>query len=208
MQYDGKDILSHTGEAYARHLDCQDSLAHLRNEFMIPTRADLVRPTLHPHPASSLNDDVEGRQKNDDSTSCIYLCGHSLGLQPRRTKDLVASCLSAWSVKGVQGHFKGHSDSPLPPFVHFDDYAAKLMAPIVGAREDEVAIMGTLTANLHILMASFYRPSASKHKVILEAKSFPSDHVCKIDINLRFFLCCRNVYCYCRPLLFFPRNIA
>lgn len=75
------------------------------------------------------------------------------------------------------GHFVPHEDQLLPPFVEVDTAAAKLMAPIVGASESEVAVMGTLTANLHFLMASFYQPTDEKYKIILEGKAFPSDHV-------------------------------
>ena len=160
---------------YAEALDARDPLRHLRDEFLIPSNADLQRSTL-----SSPNPE-------DDPTSSIYLCGNSLGLQPRRTKDRISAFLTAWSTKGVTGHFKNHSDSPLPPFVDVDDYAAKLMAPIVGAREDEVAVMGTLTSNLHLLMASFYRPTKKKYKIILEGKSFPSDHVCSLPIEYASF---------------------
>lgn len=57
------------------------------------------------------------------------------------------------------------------------------MAPVVGALQSEVAVMGTLTANLHLLMASFYRPTQEKFKIILEGKAFPSDHVgCLVSI--------------------------
>lgn len=75
------------------------------------------------------------------------------------------------------GHFTEHEDSDLPPFLHIDDAAAKLMAPLVGANTSEVAVMETLTANLHLLMASFYRPNQEKYKIIIEGKAFPSDHV-------------------------------
>lgn len=75
------------------------------------------------------------------------------------------------------GHFTEHEDSVLPPFLHIDDEGAKFMAPLVGALTSEVAIMETLTANLHLLMASFYRPTKEKYKIILEGKSFPSDCV-------------------------------
>lgn len=70
-----------------------------------------------------------------------------------------------------------HEDSSLPAFLHVDDVAAEQMAPIVGALTSEVAVMETLTANLHFLMASFYRPTQEKYKIILEGKAFPSDHV-------------------------------
>jgi len=86
--------------------------------------------------------------------------------------------LSTWQTQGVQGHFKPLEDSPLPTWLDADERAAKLMAPIVGADESEVAVMQTLTANLHFLMSAFYRPVAKgRHKIILESKAFPSDHV-------------------------------
>lgn len=113
----------------------------------------------------------------ESSEPSIYLCGNSLGLQPKRTRERVDSHLSAWATKGVTGHYYGHEDSPLPGFLYIDDKAAELAAPVVGASEDEVAVMGNLTANLHLLMCSFYRPTKEKYKIILEGKAFPSDHV-------------------------------
>ena len=148
----------------AELLDAQDPLRRFRSEFIIPTLADLKRPTLS-KPADEA-----------PSPECIYLCGNSLGLQPRRAARYIDVFLKQWSMKAVTGHFVDHSDSPLAPFLHIDDAAAKLMAPIVGALESEVAVMGTLTANLHFMMASFYLPTKEKWKIILEGKAFPSDH--------------------------------
>lgn len=79
------------------------------------------------------------------------------------------------------GHFRAHDDSGLPPFVNIDEVAAEKMAALVGAAHREVAVMETLTANLHILMASFYRPTKERYKIILEGGAFPSDHVCIFD---------------------------
>lgn len=110
---------------------------------------------------------------------CIYLCGNSLGLQPFRISERVNSHLSAWAYKAVTGHFTQHEDSPLPPFLDADDVAAEKIAPLVGALKSEVAVMETLTANLHLLMASFYSPTKEKYKIVLEGKAFPSDHVRK-----------------------------
>lgn len=116
----------------------------------------------------------------DDSTDprCIYLCGNSLGLQPRSTRKYIDRYLRTWAIKGVTGHFTPHDDQLLPPFVDVDVAGAKLMAPVVGALESEVAVMDTLTTNLHLLMASFYRPTQERYKIIIEGKAFPSDHVC------------------------------
>jgi kynureninase len=69
-------------------------------------------------------------------------------------------------------------ESPLPIWLNADAAAAKMMAPIVGAQESEVAVMQTLTTNLHLLMSAFYKPDINgRHKIILESKAFPSDHV-------------------------------
>jgi kynureninase len=148
----------------AKTLDAHDPLHRFRSEFIIPTLADLKRPTLS-KPADE-----------EASPECIYLCGNSLGLQPRRAAKYIDVYLRQWSTKAVTGHFVDHSDSPLAPFLHIDDTAAKLMAPVVGALESEVAVMGTLTANLHFMMASFYLPTKEKWKIIFEGKAFPSDH--------------------------------
>lgn len=152
----------------AERLDAADPLSRFRKEFHIPTLADLKRPTL-----AQASDEVL-------SQPSTYLCGNSLGLQPRRTAELIEVFLTQWRTKAVTGHFVEHSDSPLRPFLDVDDHAAQLMAPIVGALESEVAVMGSLTANLHFLMSSFYRPSKKgegRYKILLEGKAFPSDHV-------------------------------
>ena len=127
--------------------------------------------------ANSLWYSLVASKNQSEDENCIYFCGNSLGLQPRRTSERITSHLTSWARKGVYGHFKAHEDSVLRPYLHVDSAAAELMAPLVGALSEEVAVMQTLTANLHLMMASFYRPNRSKYKVILESKAFPSDHV-------------------------------
>lgn len=151
--------------AYARSLDSKDPLARFRSEFIIPTVADLHRPTLQKLP------------NEEPSGTSLYFCGNSLGPQPRRVRSYIDTHLFQWSSKGVTGHFVEHSDSTLVPFLHIDDQAARTAAPIVGATESEVAVMDTLTANLHLMMSSFYRPTEERYKILLESKAFPSDHV-------------------------------
>ncbi|OBT62645.1 kynureninase [Pseudogymnoascus sp. 23342-1-I1] len=156
--------LPHDSREYAEYLTAQDPLKHLRDEFFIPSTADLARETLP-------KDD----QPSPDQS--VYLCGNSLGLQPRRVAQRLQQYLSTWATQGVQGHFKALTDSPLPAWLHADDAAAKAMAPIVGAAKEEIAVMETLTANLHFILAAFYRPNVNgRHKIIIESKAFPSDH--------------------------------
>ncbi|KAK4992460.1 Kynureninase (L-kynurenine hydrolase) [Elasticomyces elasticus] len=148
---------------YAKIQDAQDPLRHLRDDFIIPTRADLKRKTL-------------AEDSSTASEPSTYLCGNSLGLQPRLTSKYLNSYLSAWATKGVLGHFTEIEDSPLAPWLHVDDDVMEPMARIVGAKREEVAVMETLTANLHLLMCSFYRPTKDRWKVLIEGKAFPSDH--------------------------------
>ncbi|KAJ2903684.1 putative kynureninase [Zalerion maritima] len=149
----------------ARALDSQEPL-DLRSEFVIPTKADIASDCL-----------LENDSPREDK--CTYLCGNSLGLQPTLTRTRIQQYLTTWATQGVYGHFKPLSNSPLPTWLDVDDKASKMIAPIVGAQESEVAALETLTANLHLLMAAFYRPDAKgegRHKIILESKAFPSDH--------------------------------
>ena len=148
---------------HAQALDSEDPLKDIRKHFIIPTRTSLQR-----------NQMIDAT-KEDSSRSCIYFCGNSLGLQPRRTSERVKEHLEAWATKGVTGHFVEHGPN-LPPFLDVDDVAARKMAPIVGALPSEVALMETLTANIHLMLASFYQPTEDRYRIMIEGKAFPSDH--------------------------------
>jgi len=85
--------------------------------------------------------------------------------------------LDTWASIGVCGHFTDLEDSPLSQWQLLSDQAAESMCKIVGAEPAEVAAMGTLTMNLHLLLASFYKPTETKRKILMDWKAFPSDHV-------------------------------
>lgn len=164
-------------EAFARKQDENDGLAHLRAEFVVPTKGDLRNKQYGPKPRqSNTTANLPGAENHDDDEESIYLCGNSLGLQPRRTREYINRYLDTWASKGVFGHFKtlegGH-----PPWLDLDDALKQQTATIVGALPSEVVVMETLTANLHLLMSSFYRPTSDRYKIIIEGKAFPSDHV-------------------------------
>lgn len=147
---------------YAQSQDQKDPLRHLRSEYIIPSKANLKARRL-----------AKPGLSNDEG---VYFCGNSLGLQPKAMSTYIHAQLDTWSSIGVQGHFAEIEDSPLESWQNMAKSAATSMAAIVGAHSDEVAAMNTLTINLHLLMASFYRPSGKKTKILLEWKAFPSDH--------------------------------
>lgn len=150
---------------YARSLDASDPLREFRNKYIIPSKASLKSTSL-PKPAPR-DDDEEG----------IYFCGNSLGLQPKCMSKYIQAQLDTWSSVNVHGHFREMENSPLTPWQSLAEFAAEKSSRIVGALKEEVAIENTLSVNLHLLMASFYRPTPKKNKILLEWKAFPSDHV-------------------------------
>lgn len=105
-----------------------------------------------------------------ENKECIYFTGNSLGLQPKTTKQYVQQELTDWANWGVEGHF--HAKHPWMPY---HEIFPKQLSAIVGCKEEEVVVMNSLTVNLHLLMVSFYRPTAKRYKIICEAKAFPSD---------------------------------
>lgn len=134
---------------------------HYRDEFSIPTVRSL------------------GLKASDSELDkpCIYLCGNSLGLMPKSTKEAVNNELKVWGDRGVVGHFRRDDYDNLEPWVSIDKPVVPLLAPILGALESEVALMNTLTGNLHTLMASFYKPDikTNRVKILFEDHAFPSD---------------------------------
>ncbi|RYY99315.1 MAG: kynureninase [Chitinophagaceae bacterium] len=100
----------------------------------------------------------------------VYFTGNSLGLQPKATKEYLLQELDDWARLGVEGHFHAKN-----PWLHYHELFPPLLAPVVGALPGEVVAMNGLTVNLHLLMATFYRPTKDRYKILCEAKAFPSD---------------------------------
>jgi kynureninase len=133
--------------AFATSLDSEDELRSLRDDFILPpTPSDCSR------------------------SSSIYLCGNSLGLQPRGLDNQIQIQLRKWSEQGVEAHF----DQPTP-WLTIDDIVVDSMARLVGAKPSEVVVMNSLTTNLHLMMCAFYNPTSDRYKIITEKKAFPSD---------------------------------
>ena len=130
--------------AGARALDAGDPLAAFAEEFH--------------HPCDSA-----GRR-------LLYLCGHSLGLQPKSAARYVEQELKDWQRLGVLGHHAAER-----PWIPYHEQAAAPLAELVGAQESEVVAMNSLTVNLHLLMVSFFRPGATRNRVLIEKSAFPSD---------------------------------
>ena len=118
-------------EEFAAALDARDPLAHFRERFCLP--------------------------KTKSGDDCIYLCGHSLGLQPKTASSYLEQGMRDWAELGVEGHFHGKS-----PWVPYHRLLTQRTAALVGAHPAEVVVMNSLTVNLHLMMASFYRPTTAE----------------------------------------------
>lgn len=107
----------------------------------------------------------------EDGRECIYFAGNSLGLQPRSAAQFINEELEDWKNLGVAGHFRAKHR----PWLHYHKLSKQYLADIMGAKPAEVVAMNSLTVNLHLMMATFYRPTAQRFKIIIEAGAFPSD---------------------------------
>ena len=109
-------------------------------------------------------------QTDKEGNEWLYFTGNSLGLQPKITKKYIKQELDDWAKFGVEGHFEAKN-----PWISYHEFLTDTMAEIVGAKPIEVVVMNTLTTNLHLLMVSFYQPTKTKYKIVIESDAFPSD---------------------------------
>lgn len=146
-----------TGREFAVAMDRADELRPLRGEFVSP------QATTGP--------------------PVVYLCGNSLGLQPRRAVRYVQQELDDWGRLAVEGHFRAAR-----PWLPYHRLATPGLALLTGARSAEVVAMNSLTVNLHLLMAAFYRPDATRYRILIESTAFPSDRYAAMSqLRLRGF---------------------
>lgn len=146
-----------SGLAFAAGMDAEDPLAGFRAHFLFP--------------------------KTASGQGCIYLGGHSLGLQPRKTRDYIEPELQDWAQWGVEGHFRARN-----PWMPYHRLLTGQTAELVGARPEEIVVMNSLTVNLHLMMVSFYRPTRERHKILVEGGAFPSDqYAVKSQIKVHGF---------------------
>ena len=138
------DAMFQPGEEFAVTMDAQDPLAHFRERFYLP--------------------------KTEAGDDCIYLCGHSLGLQPKSASAHIDQELRVWAELGVEGHFHAKN-----PWITYHRLLTQETAVLVGAEPAEVVVMNSLTVNLHLMMTSFYRPTKERHRILVESGAFPSD---------------------------------
>src|ERR1039457_4344719 len=115
-----------------------------------------------------------------DGSDCVYLCGHSLGLQPKSVRSYIEQELKDWELLGVDGHFRARH-----PWVQYNKLLTEQTARLVGAKPLEVVTMNSLAVNLHLMMVSFYRPTARRHRIVVEENAFPSDQYA-VKSQIRF----------------------
>ena len=105
-----------------------------------------------------------------DGRPQAYFVGNSLGLQPKGARAHVEEVLDKWATQAVEGHFTGNAQ-----WMSYHELLRDGLARVVGAQPSEVVAMNSLTANLHLMLASFYRPTPERPLLLMEAGAFPSD---------------------------------
>ncbi len=108
---------------------------------------------------------------------CLYLAGHSLGLQPKKSKNFLDKEIQIWRDKAVEGHFFStiSKKEKKEPWVSYEQPLEKSLAHLLKAKEKEISLMNSLTVNIHLMMISFYRPTKTRHKILLLKEEFSSD---------------------------------
>ena len=115
-----------------------------------------------------------------DGREQAYFCGNSLGLQPKSARMHVEEVLDKWATEAVEGHFTGQAQ-----WMPYHELVREPLAQVVGAEPSEVVAMNSLTANLHLMLVSFYRPTRERPAILMEAGAFPSDRHA-LESQLRF----------------------
>ncbi|MDZ4676844.1 MAG: kynureninase [Oligoflexia bacterium] len=118
--------------------------------------------------------------KTKSGKPVLYFAGHSLGLMPKNARTYVDEELDAWAKYGVEGHFEGKH-----PWLPYHENLTASFARLVGAKPTEVVAMNSLTVNLHTALVSFYKPTKSRYKILIESNTFPSDKYA-VDSQARF----------------------
>jgi kynureninase len=135
----------------------------------------LFENTLHFAQAMDKHDELAGFKQQfyfpqHNGKDAIYFCGNSLGLQPKNVEAAIKTELQTWRDIAIEGYFEGAN-----PWMYYHQFVAPALANIVGAGTGEVTVMNALTVNLHLVLLSFYRPGATRYKIMMEAGAFPSD---------------------------------
>ena len=107
---------------------------------------------------------------DDNDEKKIYFCGNSLGLQHKSLKNKINDHLEQWKKFAVENHFNGDY-----PWMDIQDKIKEKLKLFLGCSENEIAIMNSLSVNLHLMMVSFYSPSKTKNKILIEENAFSSD---------------------------------
>jgi kynureninase len=108
--------------------------------------------------------------RRPEGEPAVYFCSHSLGLQAKAARELMQETLGHWADQGIDGYFDGPD-----PWYTYQGHFREPLARLVGARPDEVVLMNGLTVNLHLMLASFFRPQGRRRKILLDDPPFPSD---------------------------------
>lgn len=99
-----------------------------------------------------------------------YMDGNSLGLLSKRAEESLLTSLNDWKEHGIDGWMDGQE-----PWFYYSEKLGEMTAPLVGAEKEEVIVTGSITTNLHQLLATFYQPQGKRTRILADELTFPSD---------------------------------
>ena len=97
----------------------------------------------------------------------IYLDGNSLGLLTNEAEAAVLRTLSEWRELAIHGWTEGDH-----PWLFLAERTGAQLARLIGSEPENVVAMGSITVNLHQLLATLYD---GKGKILIESGAFPTD---------------------------------
>ncbi|MFA7534076.1 MAG: kynureninase [Tissierellaceae bacterium] len=100
----------------------------------------------------------------------LYFDGNSLGACSKDAEESLLEMLDVWKKEKIL--IWNVKDGK---YFKYPQYLGGLSAPLVNADENEITITNNTTMNIHSALATFYRPTGERYKILVDELNFPSD---------------------------------
>jgi len=110
----------------------------------------------------------------------LYLDGNSLGACSKDAEEALLNMLEIWKKEKIlMWNIEDGKYFKYPQFI------GGLFAEMVNADKNELTCTNSVTINIHQALATFYKPSGKKYKILVDDLNFPTDiHAAKSQVKL------------------------